>query len=130
MPYRPEARLAAMARCGLMSAPASRYSTRTDFGDGPTTARSAVVRLSTPHVAFVGAQTPGTSRLYELMVGQASAVSSGISFSCPAMKCFIVADILSALAGSRNRFFVRSLSHRLSCKWPLHPGRFAFHLAM
>ena len=68
-----------------MSAPASRYSTRVDFADGPTMARSAVVRFSRPQVAVVGAHVFGTSRLYELIVGQTRAVISGIRSSCPAM---------------------------------------------
>ena len=52
---------AASAMYGLMSAAAIRYSTR--WLDGPPRiTRSAVVRFSTPQVAEVGAQKPGTRR--------------------------------------------------------------------
>ena len=61
MPQSPEPIAAASAIYGLMSAAAIRYSTRWLFGP-PWMTRSAVVRFSTPQVAAVGAQNPGTSR--------------------------------------------------------------------
>ena len=61
---------------------------RVDFGE-PVIARMAVVRLSTPHVAFTGAHVPGTVRLKELMVGQIIGINSGRYFTSPAMYCFI-----------------------------------------
>src|SRR5437764_12440566 len=119
-----------MATCGLMSAPVRRYSTRADFGDGPATTRRAVVRLSIPQVALVGAQTPGTRRLYELNVGQASAANSGMSWSWPATNCRACSEIPSPLCASWKKFVFKALSQRLSWRWPLEPGRFEFHLAM
>ena len=63
------------------------------FGGSPGIARIAVVRLSTPQVALTGAQAPGTVRLYELMVGQKMAVSSGRFATRPAMYCCIRSDM-------------------------------------
>src|SRR5258708_28213244 len=105
-----------------MSAPVSRSSTR-DFSP-PEIARTAVVRLSMPHVALTGAHAPGTVRLYELIVGQNIAVRSGRFVTRPAMYFSISGDI------SANRFFCEPAPRRLWCKWPLEPGRSAFHLAM
>src|SRR5258708_28515035 len=105
-----------------MSAPVSRSSTR-DFSP-PEIARTAVVRLSMPHVALTGAHAPGTVRLYELVVGQDIAVRSGRFVTRPAMYFSISGDI------SANRFFCEPAPRRLWCKWPLEPGRSAFHLAM
>ena len=76
MPWRPAARLAAIARYGFMSAAESRSSTRVDFerardgadGGGP---------IVLPQVAFTGAHVPGTVRLYEFTVGAIIAISSG-----------------------------------------------------
>ena len=53
---------AASAIYGLMSAAATRYSTRCDFSE-PGMTRSAVVRFSTPQAESVGAQKPGISRV-------------------------------------------------------------------
>src|SRR5260370_4751370 len=105
-----------------MSAPVSRSSTR-DFSP-PEIARTAVVRLSMPQVALTGAHAPGTVRLYELIVGQKIAVSSGRFVTRPAMYFSISGDI------SANRFFCEPAPRRLWCRWPLEPGRSAFHLAM
>src|SRR5260370_37301164 len=105
-----------------MSAPVSRSSTR-DFPP-PESAGTAVVRLSMPHVALTGAHAPGTVRLYELIVGQNIAVRSGRFVTRPAMYFSISGDI------SANRFFCEPAPRRLWCKWPLEPGRSAFHLAM
>ena len=55
----------------------SRSSTRLDFA-AEGIARTAVVRLSIPQVALIGAHAPGTVRLYELTVGQNIAISSGM----------------------------------------------------
>ena len=54
--------MAARARYGLVSAAAIRYSMRWLLGE-PGMTRKATVRFSTPQVAFVGAQAPGTRRL-------------------------------------------------------------------
>src|SRR5260221_13382435 len=101
MPARPAASEAAIARYGLISAPVSRSSTRVDFAP-PGIARTAVVRLSTPQVALIGAQAPGTVRLYELIVGQNTAASSGRFATSPAMYFSINGDMPPA--PSANRF--------------------------
>src|SRR5438270_13312910 len=98
-----------MARYGLISAPANRNSMRVDLLP-PGIARTAVVRLSMAQVALMGAQAPGTVRLYELMVGQITAASSGRLATRPAIYCCISADMPPSAA---KRFFCFALSQRL-----------------
>ena len=108
-----------------MSAAAIRYSMRVALAL-PGIARSAVVRFSTPQVAVVGAQVPSTMRLYEFTVGATTAVSSGMSETCPATACSIAFDMPPA--PSANTFFCPSHRERWMC--PEQPGSFSLHLAM
>ena len=62
MPYKPEAKAAAMAKYGFTSEPMTRVSNRHDLLP-PDKTRNATVRLSTAHVNVVGAQAPSTNRL-------------------------------------------------------------------
>ena len=64
--------------------------------------RSAQVRFSTPTVESVGAQKPGISRVYELIVGETIASSSGISFCWPPTKCRMVSLIECGWPASWN----------------------------
>src|SRR5204862_4611052 len=70
MPSAAEATRAARARYGFASAPGRRHSIRHRSGwSSERITRSAAERFSNPQLAFTGAKYPGTSRLYELIVG-------------------------------------------------------------
>src|SRR5687767_7906278 len=62
IPYKPDARHAAIARYGLESDPTTLVSNLVDLGS-PANTLKAVVRLSIAHVNVVGAQAPSTRRL-------------------------------------------------------------------
>src|SRR5438876_4368931 len=85
MPSAADAATAASARYGLASAPGRRHSNRQRSGRGERMARTAQERFSYPHVALIGANHPGTRRLYELMVGLSRSEAAGRWSSTPAM---------------------------------------------
>src|SRR5207253_9659780 len=96
---------------GLISAPARRISTRVDFLP-PGIARTAVVRLSMPHVALTGAHAPGTVRLYEFTFGQKHAINSGTFATRPAMYCCMTPPIQPASSVAKRLISFRG-SQRL-----------------
>src|SRR3954468_17349277 len=62
--------IALNARYGLPAGTGSRYSTRRAFGLGVCTGmRIAADRFRCEYARFTGASNPGTSRLYEVVVG-------------------------------------------------------------
>ena len=128
MPSRPAASDAAIAMYGLISAPVSRSSTRLDF-PSEGIARTAVVRLSIPQVAFTGAQAPGTVRLYEFTVGQKHAISSGRCATRPAMYCCISGTHAVPIRRC-EQIVVAEFVPELWWRCPLEPGSSAFHFAM
>ncbi len=68
----------------MTSPPASRLSIR--FAWPSPITRIEQVRLSRPQATAVGAKEPSAKRLYELMFGAFSSVSSRRQASCPARK--------------------------------------------
>ena len=93
MPHKPEANAAAMLRYGLLSADPSLYSTRWLLGEPGMTRREHVL-LSMPQLLFVGAHKPGTSRVYELIVGATKAIKSDNSRCCPPINHLMVSLML------------------------------------
>src|SRR5437764_15251350 len=85
MPSAADAATAASARYGLASAPGRRHSNRHSSGRAERMARTAQERFSYPHVALIGANHPGTRRLYELMVGLSRSEAAGRWSKTPAM---------------------------------------------
>src|SRR5207302_559213 len=91
-----------MARYGLASAPGRRHSKRHISGwSARTMARTAQERFSTPHVALTGATLPGTSRLYELMVGLSKSEAAGRCSITPAIADRNTAGRVRRLVGGR-----------------------------
>src|SRR6478736_1996812 len=84
MPSAIDATTAASARYGLASAPGRRHSKRESSGRVPRIARTAHDRFSKPHVALIGANHPGTSRLYEFTVGFNRSEAAGRCSRTPA----------------------------------------------
>src|SRR5580692_3232748 len=73
-PSSPAMRMAEKARYGLQLGSGQRNSTRLAFGLGEYTGmRHAAERLRWEYTRLTGASKPGTSRLYELVVGAANA---------------------------------------------------------
>src|SRR5439155_25383423 len=77
IPSAAPAATAASARYGLASAPGRRHSNRQRSGRAERIARTAHERFSYPHVALIGANHPGTRRLYEFNVGFRSSDAAG-----------------------------------------------------
>ncbi|MNT30986.1 hypothetical protein D3C72_1668050 [compost metagenome] len=82
--------IAATARYGLASAPASRYSMRW-LAWSAQGKRSATVRLLCPQEARSGTCIPGRKRRNALTLGANIAIEAGISASMPAITCVMVA---------------------------------------
>src|SRR6058998_3962272 len=119
MPSAAEAATAARARYGLASAPGLRHSRRQSPGRSERIARTAQERFSYPHVALIGANHPGTRRLYELTVGFRSSDAAGRCSSTPATDAENTAGNASA-ASAANAFV--SPSHHDMWTWPLDPS--------
>src|SRR5207237_8883131 len=105
---------------GFTSPPGRRVSSRSAW-PWPTT-RSAQVRLSRPHATAVGANAPGTKRLYELTLGAYNRHSSRRQSSWPARK------LLNAGSSAAKRLDPSSFA---SERWMWHelPSR-SLYLAM
>jgi hypothetical protein len=69
-------------------------------------------------------------RLYELIVGEMSAIISGMSFAWPATYCWKSLLIPYSPLASGKRLFFPSLSQSDWWRWPEQPGRFWLTLAM
>src|SRR6202165_3034462 len=82
-------------------------------------ARTAHERFSTPQLAFTGANQPGTSRLYELIVGFKSSDAAGRCSSTPAIAFRSAAG--KALPSELRNAFAPSLQHE-RWMWPLDPS--------
>src|SRR5256885_5233659 len=86
MPSRPAISMAAKARYGLQLGSGERNSRRLAFGDGEYMGmRTAAERLRDEYARFTGASNPGTSRLYELVVGLQMAASARACLRMPPM---------------------------------------------
>src|SRR5215213_10006526 len=91
-PSRPAIVIAANPRYGLHSGSGKRTSTRLAFGLVVQGIRQEAERLRAEYASSTGASNPGTSRLYELVVGLVKAL---IAFAClmiPAMYCRQISD--------------------------------------
>src|SRR5215467_6514346 len=77
-PSRPAMSIAENARYGLQLGSGGRNSTRLAFGDAEYIGiRQAAERLRREYARLTGASKPGTSRLYEFVVGAMIAASAG-----------------------------------------------------
>src|ERR1700682_507978 len=77
-PSRPAIIMAANARYGLQLGSGGRNSTRLALGEAEYIGmRQAAERFRREYARFTGASNPGTSRLYELVVGAMMAASAG-----------------------------------------------------
>src|SRR5919106_5673830 len=86
MPSRPAMSMAENARYGLHDGSGGRNSRRLAFGLFEYTGiRTHAERLRCEYTRFTGASYPGTSRLYEFVVGAANARIAGACFSRPPM---------------------------------------------
>src|SRR3954452_14474103 len=86
MPSSPAISIAANARYGLQLGSGERNSMRFAFGLGEYIGmRMAALRFRELYARFTGASNPGTSRLYELVVGLQSAASDRACLSTPPM---------------------------------------------
>src|SRR3954468_1327022 len=86
MPSRPAISMAANARYGLHDGSGERSSSRLAFGDGEYIGmRIDALRLRDEYARFTGASNPGTSRLYEFVVGLQSAASARACLRMPPM---------------------------------------------
>src|SRR3954466_5053732 len=85
-PPRPAINMAEKARYGLQEGSGERNSIRFAFGLGEYIGmRIAADRLRELYARFTGASNPGTSRLYELVVGLQIAASARACLSTPPM---------------------------------------------
>src|SRR5216684_5207998 len=85
-PSRPAMSMAANARYGLHDGSGERNSMRFALGLGEYMGmRMAAERLRELYARFTGASNPGTSRLYELVVGLQRAASARACLSTPPM---------------------------------------------
>src|SRR4029453_17836877 len=84
IPSAADAAIAASARYGFASAPGRRHSNRHSSGRAERIARTAHDRFSYPQVALIGANHPGTRRLYELIVGLRRSDAAGRCSITPA----------------------------------------------
>src|SRR3954465_746950 len=86
IPSRPAISIAENARYGLQLGSGERNSIRFALGDGEYLGmRMAADRLRELYARFTGASKPGTSRLYELVVGLQSAASARACLRTPPM---------------------------------------------
>src|SRR2546421_12340700 len=86
MPSSPAISMAAKARYGLQDGSGERNSSRFAFGLGEYIGmRIAAERLRDEYARFTGASNPGTSRLYELVVGLQIAASARACLRMPPM---------------------------------------------
>src|SRR5437016_6004528 len=86
MPSRPACSMAEKARYGLHDGSGQRNSRRLAFGLFEYSGiRTAADRLRWEYTRLTGASYPGTSRLYELVVGAAKARIDGACDSSPPM---------------------------------------------
>src|SRR5512140_3258689 len=86
IPSRPAISMAAKARYGLHDGSGERNSRRLAFGLGEYMGmRMAALRLRDEYARFTGASKPGTSRLYELVVGLHSAARARACLRTPPM---------------------------------------------
>src|ERR1700760_4767740 len=86
MPSRPAISIAANARYGLHDGSGERNSRRLALGDGEYIGmRIDAERLRDEYARFTGASNPGTSRLYEFVVGLQKAASARACLSRPPM---------------------------------------------
>src|SRR5436305_14998298 len=86
IPSSPAISMPASARYGLHDGSGERNSSRLAFGDGEYIGiRIAADRLRELYARFTGASNPGTSRLYEFVVGLQSAASARACFKTPPM---------------------------------------------
>src|ERR671936_2083510 len=86
MPSRPAISMAANARYGLQLGSGERNSMRLAFGLGEYIGmRMAALRLRELYARFTGASNPGTSRLYEFVVGLQNAASDRACLRTPPM---------------------------------------------
>src|SRR5258706_14627314 len=86
MPSSPAISIAANARYGLQDGSGERNSSRLALGLGEYIGmRIAADRLRDEYARFTGASNPGTSRLYEFVVGLQSAASARACLRTPPM---------------------------------------------
>src|SRR4051794_10520439 len=86
IPSRPAISIAANARYGLHDGSGDRNSIRLAFGDGEYIGiRIAADRLRDEYARFTGASNPGTSRLYEFVVGLQRAARARACLRTPPM---------------------------------------------
>src|SRR5262245_19182538 len=86
IPSRPAISIAAKARYGLQVGSGKRTSMRFAFGDGEYIGmRTDAERLRLESARFTGAWKPGTSRLYEFVVGFENAAIAFACFRIPPM---------------------------------------------
>src|SRR4051812_19137856 len=86
IPSRPAISIAAKARYGLHDGSGERNSSRLAFGDGEYIGmRIDAERLRDEYARFTGASKPGTSRLYEFVVGLHKAARARACFRSPPM---------------------------------------------
>src|SRR6267154_1155423 len=86
MPSSPAISIAAKARYGLQDGSGERNSSRLALGLGEYIGmRIAAERLRDEYARFTGASKPGTSRLYELVIGLQIAARARACFRMPPM---------------------------------------------
>src|SRR5437588_13078255 len=86
IPSMPAISMALKARYGLADGSGQRNSRRLAFSDREYSGmRTHAERLRCEYTRFTGASYPGTRRLYEFVVGDASASSDGVCASKPPM---------------------------------------------
>src|SRR5664279_566507 len=86
IPSIPAINMAAKARYGLQLGSGGRNSTRLALGEAEYMGmRTAADRLRREYARFTGASNPGTSRLYEFVVGAMIADSAGPCLISPPM---------------------------------------------
>src|SRR5437016_8652422 len=86
IPSRPAISIAEKARYGLHDGSGERNSIRFAFGLGEDIGmRMAALRLRDEYARFTGASNPGTSRLYEFVVGLQIAAKARACFRIPPM---------------------------------------------
>src|SRR2546421_10378565 len=94
MPSSPAISIAAKARYGLQLGSGGRYSRRFALGDGEYIGmRIAAERLREEYARFTGASNPGTSRLYEFVVGAMIAANAGPCLIKPPIYHNAICDI-------------------------------------
>src|SRR5256886_11752634 len=93
-PSNPAINMAANPRDGLQLGSGGRNSTRFAFGDAEYIGiRQAADRLRREYARFTGASNPGTSRLYEFVVGAMIAANAGPCLIKPPIYHHAICDI-------------------------------------